>query len=117
MDGDEYGKSYRLLSEKKESLAMFEPAIRARLCVPQHVGELVLQRQHFLLQSLNIICEDILDVGSITKSQTPLPKKPTDAAVAALSDLSIAASCQALKVDLPYLVSSAREQKGSLLDV
>ncbi|KAI0123759.1 hypothetical protein BJ170DRAFT_703838 [Xylariales sp. AK1849] len=117
MDGDRYGKSFELLKDKEQTLAVFGPAINAGMCVPQAVGGLVLNRQQFLLQSLNIICEDILDVGSTARSQKPLPNKPTDAAVAALSNLSIGTSDQAPKLDLPYLVSSTREQRASLLDV
>lgn len=112
-----YGQSFELMRDKERTLAVFEPAIRAGLFVPQSVGQLVLERQHLLLQTLNIICEDILDIGSTTRSQKQVSKKSTDAAAAALSNLSIQTSDQAPKVDLPYLVSSTQEQKASLIDV
>ncbi|KAK6063532.1 hypothetical protein SCUP515_12366 [Seiridium cupressi] len=117
MDEERYGKSFQLLKDKEQALAAFQPAIRAGLCVPQSVGELILNRQLYLLQSLNVICEDILDIGSTTRSQKQVPKKPADAAAAALSNLSIGTSDRAPKPDLPYLVNSTREQKASLMDV
>jgi hypothetical protein len=117
LDGDIYGRSFELVREKEKTLAAFAPAIRAGMCVPQSVGELILLRQQYLLQSLNIVCEDILDVGSTTRALKPLPKKSTDTVTAALSNLSIGTSDQAPKLDLPYLANSAREQKAALLDV
>lgn len=113
LDGEEYGKSYRVLAEHTETLNDFAPAIRAGLCIPQSTGELVLQRQVALLQSLNIIIEDILDEGSKSRNRKERQKKSDQAAAAALSKLSIAQAPPA-KLSLPDLVASASDQKASL---
>ncbi|KAJ8130369.1 hypothetical protein O1611_g3263 [Lasiodiplodia mahajangana] len=114
MNGDKYGQSYELLKDKEGTLAALKPAIDAGLCVPQSVGELVLLRQIYLLQCLNIMIEDILDVASTTRSQQKPPKKSPDATVAALSKLSIKPSTP--KLDLPTLQGLALDQKASLDD-
>ncbi|KAJ9143675.1 hypothetical protein NKR23_g6410 [Pleurostoma richardsiae] len=84
MDTEQYGESFRIMSEKEETLAQFKVAIDAGLCIPQSVGELVLHRQVALLQTLNILIEDILEEGSKTRdSKTPKrPAKPTPSPIA-----------------------------------
>ncbi|RYP46775.1 hypothetical protein DL768_007064 [Monosporascus sp. mg162] len=114
IDGDMYGNSVRLVKDKEESLQAFQPAIRAGLCVPQSTGELILLRQHQLLQCLNIMIEVVLEEGSTTRSKQQRPKKPVDAASDALSKLSIKATPS--KLDLPDLHNSALDQKASLDD-
>ncbi|KAK3939513.1 ipa protein [Diplogelasinospora grovesii] len=116
MDGEEYGASFRILAEHAETLADFAPAIRAGLCIPQSTGELILNRQITLLQSLNILIEDILEEGSQSRSRKQRPKKSDEeAASAALSKLTIKEAPPA-KLSLPDLVASARDQKASLED-
>ncbi|KAI0097179.1 hypothetical protein GGR51DRAFT_541676 [Nemania sp. FL0031] len=115
MDGDLYGNSYELLKDKEGTLAALKPAIDAGVCIPQSVGELVLTRQIYLLQCLNIMIEDVLDVASTTRSQQKLPKRSPDAAATAISKLSIKPS--APKLDLPALRDMALDQKASLDDV
>ncbi|KAI1161686.1 hypothetical protein F5B18DRAFT_627260 [Nemania serpens] len=114
MNGDMYGQSYTIIKDKEGTLAGFKPAIDAGLCVPQSVGELVLTRQTYLLQSLNIMIEDILDEASTTRIQKQRPKKSSDAATAALSKLSIKSTTP--KLDLPGLLDIALDQKASLDD-
>ncbi|KAI1264339.1 hypothetical protein F5Y18DRAFT_390167 [Xylariaceae sp. FL1019] len=114
MDGDKYGRPFKLVKDKEESLAAFAPAIRAGMCIPHSVGELVLNRQMYLLQGLNILCEDILEIGSQTRSQKPLQKRPVDAATAALSKLAVSSTKSTL--DLPQLIERARDQKVALDD-
>ncbi|KAI0426749.1 hypothetical protein F5Y09DRAFT_333907 [Xylaria sp. FL1042] len=114
MDGDKYGRSFKILKDKEETLAGFKVAIDAGLCVPQSVGELVLLRQTYLLQCLNIIIEDILDEGSTTRSQKKLPQKSADGATAALSTLSVKPLSS--KLDLPSILEMALSQKASLDD-
>ncbi|OQE82509.1 hypothetical protein PENNAL_c0036G01065 [Penicillium nalgiovense] len=110
--GDMYATSYQLMA--KEALAVFEPAIRARVCVPQSVGEFIMQRQIFILQTLNILIDDILDQGSPSRDRKAPPKKKTtdDGAAAALSKLSIQASRK--KRTLSDLVASARDHQDTL---
>ncbi|KAI0154705.1 hypothetical protein GGR57DRAFT_109009 [Xylariaceae sp. FL1272] len=114
MDGDKYGKAFKLLKDKEETLAAFAPAIKAGMCIPQSVGVLVLNRQMYLLQILNIVCEDILEIGSQSRSQKPVPKKPINAATTALSKLAIASPKSPL--NLPQLIERARDQKVALDD-
>ncbi|GAW19630.1 hypothetical protein ANO14919_091180 [Xylariales sp. No.14919] len=114
MSGDDYGKSFKILKQKEETLAELKPAIDARLCVPQSVGELVLLRQLYLLQCLNIMVDDILDEASTTRSQRELPKKSPDTVTTALARLSIKPSTP--KLDLPSLLDIALDQKASLDD-
>jgi hypothetical protein len=112
MDDEKYGESYKILSDHDETLASLTPAIRARVFIPQSTGELILQRQMTLLQSLNIIIDDILDEGSQSRNQEKPPKKPDKAASASLSKLTIQAP--PANLSLPDLVACARDQKAIL---
>ncbi|KAI1195879.1 hypothetical protein F5X97DRAFT_306986 [Nemania serpens] len=114
MGGDKYGESFKILEDMRDTLTALKPAIDAGLCVPQSVGELVLTRQTYLLQSLNLMVEDILDEASTTRSQKQRPKKSSDSAAAALSKLSIKSTTP--KLDLPDLLDIALDQKASLDD-
>jgi hypothetical protein len=111
-DNEKYGESYQVLSNQEHVRNAFESAIRAGLCVPQSTGDLILQRQLTLLQSLNLIIEDILDQGSPSRDRTERPQKPDTATAAAFSKLSI----QSLpaRVSLSELVASTLDQKSSL---
>ncbi|EXJ78100.1 hypothetical protein A1O3_09261 [Capronia epimyces CBS 606.96] len=94
-------------------LARLAPSIRANLCVSQELGELILQRQTHLLQSLNIVIEDILDIGSKIRDRKKPPKRSDKdkAAVAAISKLSIQTPPTSLL--LSDLINGAVEQKSS----
>lgn len=107
MDDEKYGQSYEIPSDRAEILASLAPAMRSRLIIPQSTGELILQRQMILLQSLNIIIDDILDEGSQSRNREKPPKKSNKAASASLSKLGIQAP-QA-NLSLPDLVASARD--------
>lgn len=61
LDDGKYGTSYRIMSDLAGAMAAFTPAIRAGLALPQSTGELILQRKATLLQSLDILIEDILE--------------------------------------------------------
>ncbi|KAI0867947.1 hypothetical protein GGS24DRAFT_245646 [Hypoxylon argillaceum] len=112
--GDLYGQTYIFAPDREHALAQLKPAMDDGYCVPQSVGELVLMRQTYLLQCLNIMIEDILDMAYTTRSQKERPKKSSDAATAALSKLSIKSSPP--KLDLPALIDMALDQKASLDD-
>ncbi|KAG0155419.1 hypothetical protein PDIDSM_996 [Penicillium digitatum] len=99
----------------KEAVAVFEAATRARVCVPQSVGELIMQRQIYTLQTLNILIDDILEQGSQTRVQkAPAKKKKTsdDGAAIVLSKLSLRAPRN--KLTLSDLVASARDHRDTL---
>lgn len=85
---DMYGKSFHVKKEKEATMAEFGPAIQAGLCLPQSVGELILRRQIHLLSCLNIMIDDILDIGSKTRDRSEIPKRrPQGQGTAALSNL------------------------------
>ncbi|KAM0253063.1 hypothetical protein ACHAQJ_007439 [Trichoderma viride] len=109
---EQYGDSFKVLSEHDATLAAFGPAIKAGVCIPQSTGELVLERQLAILQTFNILIEDILDLGSQTRSNKERSKKSEQAASAALSKLTIQERPK--KLSLPDLVSSAHDQKDNL---
>jgi len=86
---DNYGESYKISPGKEDEVfANMMPALQSQLMVPQAIGELILIRQIYLLQHLNIAIEDILDTASATRVQTERSTKPADVATAALARLS-----------------------------
>jgi hypothetical protein len=110
-----YGQSYKISPGKEdEVLANMKPALQSQLMVPQAIGELILMRQTYLLQHLNIAIEDILGTVSATRAQTERPRKPADVATAALAKLSFHSPPK--KVEISDLVDSAVDQKSSLED-
>lgn len=115
LDEEKYGQSIKVTPSKKdEVLATLMPAIQAQLIVPQSIGELILMRQMYLLQPLNIVIEDILDSASTTRTQEKRPKKPADVAAAALAELSFHSPPK--KIELSHLVDSSLDQKSSFED-
>jgi hypothetical protein len=112
LDEDQYGQSMTIMREASQVLAGLATAIRADRCVPQELGELVLQRQLYMLQTLNIVIEDILDIGSRTRDRKKPSKKSDKATTAALSKLSIQEPAKSLS--LPDLINSAADQKATL---
>jgi len=115
VDGEQYGKAYEVDPAKKdEFLAGLVSIIPAQLIIPQAIGDLILMRQNYLLQSLNIVIEDILDNASNARSETKRIRKPTDIMITALARLSFHALPK--KLDLSDLIDSALDQKSSLED-
>ncbi|EFQ29397.1 hypothetical protein CGRA01v4_05158 [Colletotrichum graminicola] len=113
-DDQNYGRSFKILSDHKEVRRDFAAAMQAKLCIPQATGEFVLIRQVNILQYLNILVEDILEEGSKERRQKQLPKNPDESASAALSKLSIRDS--PVKLSLPDLVAGARDQAASCME-
>ncbi|KAH7029015.1 ipa protein [Microdochium trichocladiopsis] len=111
MDGERYGHSYKVKLDKEGTLKAFGPAIKAGVCVPQAVGELVLTRQTYLLQCLNIIIGDILDLGSKTRNTKNVAKRTLDSATESLAKMGIQNST---KADLPDVISTAADQSSAL---
>ncbi|KAI0203362.1 hypothetical protein F4808DRAFT_467419 [Astrocystis sublimbata] len=69
-DGDEYGKTYELSKDKGAVLAELRPMMDAGLCVPKSVGELVLERQNYLLAFLNDTAKQILNETATKQSKS-----------------------------------------------
>jgi hypothetical protein len=114
IDEERYGQSIKIKAGKSEVLAAMKPAIEAQLIVPQAIGELILMRQTYILQHLNIVIDDILDTASTTRAQGKRPKKPADVGNGALAKLSI--HTQPKKPELSDMVESSLDQKSSLED-
>ncbi|KAI1029335.1 hypothetical protein LB504_010779 [Fusarium proliferatum] len=112
-DEREYGFSFCVPAGQnvKEVLSGMESAIQQRYIIPQSLGELILQRQLYLLQALNIMIEDVLDQGSETRDRSQLAKnsKPP---TAPLSD-SIGKQAS-VRLNLQELSAIASDQKSSL---
>lgn len=117
---DMYGKSYHVVKDNKGHLAAFGPAIKAGLCIPQSIGELILMRQSNVLSCLNIMIDDILDVGSTTRDRKQRPKRPqgkssaTDAATS-LGQLSLTGP-PAQPVTMADCVGIAEERRDAHQD-
>ncbi|KAJ5014905.1 hypothetical protein K4K57_000838 [Colletotrichum sp. SAR 10_99] len=110
-----YGRSFRLLRDIDECLSDLEPAFRAGVCVPQSVGELILQRQLYMLQCLNIVVEDVLEIDSRTRNQSQRPKKSSDdATLSNLAKLSV--QDVPTKVAMPDIAADARDRSATLLE-
>ncbi|KAI1135554.1 hypothetical protein F5Y05DRAFT_394907 [Hypoxylon sp. FL0543] len=114
IDDQKYGQSVRILKDHNETLAALAPAFRAGLCVPQSAGELIITRQIYMCQLLTIMIDDVLDVGSTTRSQQKTPPERAQPASAALSTLAVAQSSKPGKVELPVLVANAIDRKSFL---
>lgn len=77
-------------------------------------AEFIFMRQSSLLQALNIIMEDILEIGSTTRSQKKAPEKDTDAAIAAMGNLTVQA--RPTRLSLPELLDAANDQRARSLN-
>ena len=109
MDSPNYGITCTISTD--EDRAVIEPGILTKVCVLRWIGDFVMERQHSLLQFLNIVVVDILDLGSKTRSHEPQEKKKKfkDDGPAALSRLTIRSP--KTKVTTSDLVNSARDQR------
>ncbi|KAK1639226.1 hypothetical protein BDP81DRAFT_480108 [Colletotrichum phormii] len=113
-DGYMYGKPCHLTEEDLEGvkllsvLPILQSVTRAGLFIPQANGELVLHRQMSILQSLDILMDEILEQGSKTRITTQPRKKSAETATAAFSKLSVKGS--SAKLSLDDLVNAARDQ-------
>lgn len=105
---DNYGQSVQLVSHQKQTLAEFKPALDAGLCIPQSTGELILQRQIYLLQTLNILVEDILEEGSSSRAK----KQPAKKTKMATSE-RLAPEAPKIPVTIPDLIVASGEQSDS----
>lgn len=113
MSDENYGMSYRVKEDREGFLSDMAQAVQARIYVPQEVGELVIARQIQLLQALTIMMDDILKLGSTTRSRKERPqKKNTEATTTALEKLSIKA--RPSKLSLPDLLEIASDRKASM---
>ena len=112
---ESYGESIEIMPAlKKEILMNLRKPIEARFIIPRAIGELVLARQVYLLQALNIAVSDILEIGSNHFDQKPRTRKLVHAATAALEKLAVHTTPN--KVQFSDLVDSALNQKSASED-
>ncbi|KAI1458571.1 hypothetical protein F4805DRAFT_474150 [Annulohypoxylon moriforme] len=111
-DEEQYGKSFAIQSHREQVLSQLDPAIRSGVCVPQSMGELILSRQLYMMQLLNIMIEDVLEVGSTTRSQQRKPKRNSPESVSdALSRLTLTHKRKPAKVEVPDLIANSLQRK------
>ncbi|KAJ8066791.1 hypothetical protein OCU04_004178 [Sclerotinia nivalis] len=115
-DEDTYGQSIRstTAAQHRDITTKLAFAFQSRAIVPQEVGEFVLTRQLYILSQLNILVADILEIGSTTKSTKPRPRKPEEAVVSALSNLSVVHNQENLSLD--DIINSSLDQKTAMND-
>lgn len=114
MSEEQYGQSYQVIDQARydETMASLSVSVNAGVCVPQSTGELILERQMYLFQALNILVEGILEAGSVSRVTGKKPKKPQEATNAALSKLSLVSKPEQLTPK--DLLDSALDQRSSL---
>ncbi|KAF2756201.1 hypothetical protein EJ05DRAFT_518861 [Pseudovirgaria hyperparasitica] len=109
---EKYGSFFNVPSQhRREVLAKISLAIESMVCVPQDVGELILNRQMYTLQTLVILIDDILE-SSATRNTKSCAKKSSQPATAALEKMALKDRPQ--KLSVPDLVMAASDQKASL---
>ncbi|RFN43320.1 ipa protein [Fusarium flagelliforme] len=109
----QYGFSFCVTDGQnvKEVLSGMESAIQQRYIIPQSLGELILQRQLYLLQALNIMIEDVLDQGSKTRDRSQLAKNSKHATAPISNSVSKQVN---VKLNSQELSVIASDQKTSL---
>ncbi|KFY67662.1 hypothetical protein V496_01486 [Pseudogymnoascus sp. VKM F-4515 (FW-2607)] len=113
VDEDSHGQSFDITDPSQRNDVIGGLA-DASFVTPQSTGELILLRQSYILQSLNILIEDILEGGSSSTSSKTRPRKSGSVALAALSNLSDVVTPN--KPSLQDLLVNALDQKSSLDD-
>lgn len=109
---EDYGRSYAVKDATlyRQVMAGMAAAVRARVIVPRETGELVLKRQFVFLQHLNILVEDILDLGSSTSFEPAKPRKANKKKSTAVPGF------KPEKLSLNGLLNRAQDQKASVED-
>ena len=111
MPGDQYEYSFTV----NEPAMYNQPLVDSGHCVPRTTGELILSRQLYLMQALNVFVQDVLSVGK-TVEDNPKggSKKSEKAAHEALSALSLNQKPE--KLSLEDLAARAFDQKSAFED-
>ncbi|KAK0790045.1 hypothetical protein LTR75_012178 [Friedmanniomyces endolithicus] len=82
-------------------------AVAPIFCVPRSKGELIITRQTYLLQFLNHLVEEILDLGSDSRTTQAHPKKESEAVTTAMSKLAVQPRTQ--KMSISDVISGHRD--------
>ncbi|KAL6232785.1 hypothetical protein BDW75DRAFT_216793 [Aspergillus navahoensis] len=115
LDEDGYGVSIatRDSNTYRQFMAGIQDAVNRRVIVPRSTGELILARQVSILQALNILVEDILELGSSTRA-TAAPKRKERPDTSQLPGAS--AGAKPAKLSMDELLARAQDQKSSVED-
>lgn len=110
MDDQEYGESFEVRDRAmyQKMCSDLKPYIDNGAITPRATAELVMQRQLYILQSFNILVEDILDLGSTSRTTTTSKKKPRKGANQAQS-----APAKPQKLPLSEILVQAQDQKSA----
>lgn len=117
MPGDQYGYSFTVNDPAMYNQVMsnFQPLVDSGHCVPQTTGELILSRQLYLMQALNVFVQDVLWAGkTVENNPKGGSKKSEKAAREALSALSLDQKPE--KLSLEDLAARAFDQKCAFED-
>ncbi|KAK0844695.1 hypothetical protein LTR02_003625 [Friedmanniomyces endolithicus] len=104
LEGDRYGQSCQLDNAAAAQQMM---AVAPIFCVPRSKGELIITRQTYLLQFLNHLVEEILDLGSDSRTTQAHPKKESEAVTTAMSKLAVQPRTQ--KMSISDVISGHRD--------
>ncbi|KAK4213483.1 ipa protein [Rhypophila decipiens] len=111
LDEKDYGKHIRFTAGHSiRDDPQMQMLLRTRGLVPQEMGELILTRQIYLLQSLIIVIDDILEQGSQTRA-TKAPKSQDDTPHSALSTITPPSASK--KLNLDDMISVSHNQRDS----
>ena len=117
-DDEDYGKSYQFppTSSGQELPGPLKIGLSRGFVLPQSIGDLILERQMTLIQSMLIMIDDILEADSSARDKRAPTRRPPKGATEALSKLSIRQleMKTSKKPTLLDLAASARDQESSL---
>ncbi|KAK0750280.1 hypothetical protein B0T18DRAFT_389729 [Schizothecium vesticola] len=100
LDGSAYGETVEITDlDKAKVLPEMDRVIQLGFCIPHSVGELVLKRQMYLLSALHVLVVKILEEGSTRRAESKSVK-----------------GADKIKLSLPSLRATARDQKDSLAE-
>jgi hypothetical protein len=104
-EGDNYGHSIQPTAHGGGRLPPLSFERANLVIIPRAIGELIVLRQQYLLQFLNHIVEEILDLGSQTRTKKAPEKNPQEALTTAITNLNI--QPKPLKSSLPEVLMQA----------
>ncbi|KAJ4287917.1 hypothetical protein N0V88_007537 [Collariella sp. IMI 366227] len=107
MSYQRYGQAFRIAAkDRAEVLGLLATVVEANLCIPQDIGELILERQSSMLESLDIMIENILEAGAALRAQKERLEQ-----LGRTAQLTIVP--RPAKPSLSDIINSAKEQKAS----
>jgi hypothetical protein len=113
-EGDFYGQSW-VPTPRADGLIPELPFERAKyIIIPSTLGQVIVSRQQLLFTYLNPIAEEILNLGSETRTKKAPEKSPHEVLATTFTNLNV--QPKPLKSSLPELRMQAMESKAALED-